>query len=100
MSDEVSEISNSAASSQALQDWQDVAQSYQDDLAVMNDKLDAVSNAVDSANGSNVDYSDALNQISQLLALQDLLLLVIAVMIFVGCGMFFGYMVVRWWRSG
>jgi len=45
---------------------------------------------------SSVDYSDALAQISQLVAYTDLVLIVISVLMFLGVGLFFGHLVTRW----
>ena len=43
-----------------------------------------------------IDYSDALQQISQLVAYCDLLLIILSVLIFLGLGLFFGHLVTRW----
>ena len=43
-----------------------------------------------------IDYSDTLQQISQLIAYCDLLLVVLTILVFLGSGLFFGHLITRW----
>lgn len=46
-----------------------------------------------------VDYSDAIDQIAQLLAYQDMMILVLTVAVVLFLGVFLGYLVTRWMRN-
>lgn len=65
----------------------------------VNDGLDSLRDAVASANADSVDYSATLEQVGQLLAVTDILLVILCVMVFLACGLFCGYQVTKWMRS-
>lgn len=65
----------------------------------VNDGLGSVRDAVASANADSVDYSATLEQVGQLLAVTDILLIILCVMVFLACGLFCGYQVTKWMRA-
>lgn len=69
-------------------------------------KLDGVNNGIDnlraafdSVDANSVDYSTTLEQVGQLLAVTDILLVILCVMVFLACGLFCGYQVTKWMRA-
>ena len=65
----------------------------------VNNGLDNVRAAVDSVDANSVDYSTTLEQVGQLLAVTDILLVILCVMVFLACGLFCGYQVTKWMRA-
>ena len=65
----------------------------------VNNGLDSVRDAVASVDANSVDYSTTLEQVGQLLAVTDILLVILCVMVFLACGLFCGYQVTKWMRA-
>lgn len=69
------------------------------------EKLDTIKGLIEQSvtNSSNldnnVDYSDVLNHIGELMAVADILMIILCVVLFFGVGVMTGYQVTRWLRS-
>lgn len=61
----------------------------------VNDGLGGVRDALAAADASDVDYSTTLQQIGQLMAVTDILLIVLCVMVFLACGLVIGFQITR-----
>ena len=97
---EFTDIPETDAMAESIQDMSNAVQGIQADMAALDGKVDNLSDAVRSADVADIDYSESLNQIAQLIALQDLMMLLVVVMLFVLSGLILGSIVTRWWRHG
>lgn len=61
----------------------------------VNDGLGGVRDALAAADAADVDYSTTLQQIGQLMAVTDILLIVLCVMVFLACGLVIGFQITR-----
>lgn len=70
-----------------------------DKVEDLNDIVDGLSNAVGGIGADSVDYSAAIQQIAELLALMDVLLIVLIVAVFLACGLVAGGQLAGWMRA-
>lgn len=114
--DEFEDISSSAAtaipsgedSDSAVQDIQDQIEQSFDNVEIRFDtvdgKLEAITHDVgvlatsSGDSGSDLDYTEQLDGIAQNLALNNLLIVVLLVSVFLSAGIIFGNGLVRWFR--
>lgn len=84
---------------QAVQSLSATAEGFEDKLVDLDDKLSGLSDVVSGLDVTGVDYTTAIQQIIKMLAITDLMLIVLVVFMFLGCGLFFGYQVTRWMKA-
>lgn len=70
-----------------------------DRVEVMDGRLNNIADTLSAASATDIDYSGHLEQIAQLLALADVLLLIVGVVLFLIAGLVFGNALTRWLRS-